>query len=70
MDQWFGNSVPLVNIMLNLGNFIYDVFHSNTVLVWKLLTHEQLEMHGCLFSTVATDALVLKHQAISIHSVD
>ena len=31
---------------------------------------KQLEMHGCVFSIVATDALVLKHQAISIHSVD
>ena len=27
-------------------------------------------MHGCLLSTVATDALVLKHQTISIHSAD
>ena len=26
-------------------------------------THKQLETHGCLFSTVATDALVLKHEA-------
>ena len=28
------------------------------------------ETHGCVVSTVATDALVLKHQAISIHSAD
>ena len=34
------------------------------------LTHKQLEMHGCILSTVATDVLVLKHQAISIHSAD
>ena len=27
-------------------------------------------MHGCILNTVATDALVLKHQAISIHSAD
>ena len=27
-------------------------------------------MHGGLLSTVATDALVLKHQAISTHSAD
>ena len=27
-------------------------------------------MNGCILSTVATDALVLKHQAISIHSAD
>ena len=29
-----------------------------------------LEMHGCVCSTVAADVLVLKHQAISIHSAD
>ena len=34
------------------------------------LTHKRLETHGCIIITVATDALVLKHQAISIHSVD
>ena len=34
------------------------------------LTPKQLEMHGCLLSTVATDALVLKHQTISNHSAD
>ena len=27
-------------------------------------------MHGWLLGTVATDALVLKHQAISKHSAD
>ena len=27
-------------------------------------------MHECVLSTVATDALVLKHQAISIHKAD
>ena len=26
--------------------------------------------HGCVVSTVAADALVLKHQAISIHNAD
>ena len=34
------------------------------------LTHKQLETHGCVISNVATDGLVLKHQAISIHSTD
>ena len=34
------------------------------------LTRKQLETHGHILSTVATDALVLKHQAISIHSAD
>ena len=32
------------------------------------LTHKQLETHVCVISTVATDALVLKHQAISMHN--
>ena len=36
----------------------------------EVLTHKQLEMHQCVLSTVATDDLVLKHQAISIHSAD
>ena len=34
------------------------------------LTHKQLETHGFRLSTVATDALVPKHQAVSIHSAD
>ena len=32
---------------------------------FDILTHKQLETHGCVLSTVATDALGLKHQAIS-----
>ena len=31
---------------------------------------KQIETHGCETSTVATDALVLKHQGISTHSTD
>ena len=34
------------------------------------LTHKMLDMHGCILSTVATDALVLKHQAISIDNAE
>ena len=33
----------------------------------RRLTLKHRETHGCVVSTVATDALVLKHQAISIH---
>ena len=36
----------------------------------SLLTLNQRETHGCVVSTVATDALLLKHQAISIHNAD
>ena len=35
-----------------------------------LLTLKHRETHGCVVSNVATDALVLKHQAISILSTD
>ena len=33
-------------------------------------TPEQMEMHGYVRSTVATDVLVLKHQDLSICSAD
>ena len=36
----------------------------------NILTLKHRETHGCVVSTVATDALVLKHQAISILSTD
>ena len=35
-----------------------------------LLTPKHRETHGSIVSTVATDALVLKHQAISINNAD
>ena len=34
------------------------------------LTLKHRETHGCVVSTAATDALVLKHQVISIHNAD
>ena len=34
------------------------------------LTHKQLKTNMWILSTVATDVLVLKHQAISIHRAD
>ena len=37
---------------------------------YVILTYKQLETSGCLLSPVANDALVLKHQAISIYSVN
>ena len=36
----------------------------------NVLILKHREPHGCVVSTVATDALVLKHQAISIHNAD
>ena len=47
-----------------LGYWLGIVFSNN------LLTLEHRETHGCVVSTVATDDLVLKHQAISILSTD
>ena len=38
--------------------------------IYDGLTPKHRETHGCIVSTVATDALVLKHQAISIHNAD
>ena len=35
-----------------------------------LLTLKHWEMYGCIVRTVATDAPVLKHQAINIHNAD
>ena len=37
---------------------------------YNILTPKHRETHGCVVSTVATDALVLQHQAISIHNAD
>ena len=33
----------------------------------RWLSHKQLKMHGCILTTVAIDALVLKHHVIRIH---
>ena len=37
---------------------------------WDELTPKQLEMDWGVLSTVSSDALVLKHQTISVHSAD
>ena len=42
----------------------------STVLCFSALTLKDWEMHGCVVSTVATDALVLNHQVISILNAD
>ena len=55
-----------LNTIYSLLNGDLNYFNQYQV-TW---THKWLEMHGCELSTVATDALVLKHHAISIHSVD
>ena len=42
----------------------------NTLQTYTSLTPKKRETHVCVVSTVATDALVLKHQTISIHNAD
>ena len=49
--------------MIGLGRFSTVYGHFD-------LTTKHRETHGCVVSTVATDALVLQHQAISIHNAD
>ena len=45
--------------------YVWTSFH------WQVrLTYKQLEIHMCVLNTVATDAMVLKHQDISIFSAD
>ena len=38
--------------------------------IGRTLIHKQLETQGCVLNIVATDALVLMHQTMSIHSAD
>ena len=40
------------------------------LMVLQTLTLKHRETHGCVVSTLATDALVLKHQDIRIHNAD
>ena len=47
-----------------------SVSYGYTGLAFNGLIHKYLEMHGCIHSIVATNALVLKHQAISTHNAD
>ena len=57
----------------NCVHILWDIF-LYTESLYKhndsTLTPKHRETHGCVVSTVATDALVLKHQAISIHNAD
>ena len=59
-----------------IGFVFWPQFHRRLFLSAQLsitqlcLTHKNLETHDCVFRTVATDALVLKYQAISTHSAD
>ena len=65
---------PRLQVHLEITQFWHLVLFEN---IFKValkqrdgLTLKHREMHGCVVSTVATDVLVLKHQAISIHNAD
>ena len=60
--------INLKNMFTNVVFVMKIQFSCN--LTTNYLTLTQRETHGCIVSTVATDALVLKHQAISIHNAD
>ena len=53
-----------------LTHFSYQKYHIENTYDMKCLTLKHLETQGCVVSTVATDGLMLKHQAISIHNAD
>ena len=55
-------------VSLNHSSWKIKTCLSYTYFIGLTLKHR--ETHGCVVSTVATDALVLKHQAISIHNAD
>ena len=52
------------------SSLAFPLLKMDSYLMIKGLTLKHGETHGCIVSTVATDDLVLKHQAISIHNAD
>ena len=57
IDSWRWRHVSIMTCQITNNSFVH-------------LTLKHRETHGCVVSTVATDSLVLKHQAISIHNAD
>ena len=62
----FSDTIPYKYSVHSMPYILCTVFCSLGV----MLTLKHRETHGCVVSTVATDAPVLKHQAISILSTD
>ena len=61
----------LVTIYIDLWRLLFPTaLTTHTHVKGTCLTHKQLETHVRAISIVITDTLVLKHQAISIHSTD
>ena len=47
-----------------------EAIRKGMVKISLYLTHKHIETHGCELSIVTTDALVLKHRAISTYRAD
>ena len=67
-NMQFTQSVLICQLCGEMEMICKIKWHIFVWLTWLIPKHR--ETHGCIVSTVATDALVLKHQAISIHNAD
>ena len=61
-----------LNCFLTIGRGLKINKYSpkDTAYQFSILTHKQLEMHGCVIFIMATNELVLKHYTISTQSAD
>ena len=65
--SWYSYNVIQFNMNFSFSTAMNKEGNINHSLTLKV---KHRETHGCVVSTVATDALVLKHQAINIHNAD
>ena len=59
----------MVSLELNILG-IFNLNNKNDLVIIEGLAAKQLELHGCVMRIVATEALMLNHEAISLHSAD
>ena len=64
------SSYLITGISIPVKQYVYYIETGSWMKVYNKLAPKHWEMHGCVVSTVATDTLVLKHQAISSHNAD
>ena len=64
MDQLSGMSLKYNEVRK------MSIFRHRKGSIPLVLTHNHLETHGYLLSTMVTDVVVLKHQANSSHNAD
>ena len=67
--KWDLKITTTARLSINMS-FITSAKLAPTLVNTLFLTIKHRETHGCVISTLATEALVLKHQAISIHNAD